>query len=199
MEQEPISRALGKRIVEALLFAAAEPLDAATIQAHLPGGLHAGELLDELVQDYAPRGVRLERRGNRFALRTAPDLAPYLEREQVQSRRLSRAALETLAIIAYHQPITRAELEEMRGVAVSKGTLDLLLETGWVQPKGRRESPGRPVTWVTTTAFLDHFDLASLDDLPRIEELLQLGLLGGGESGAIAPAALPDVLPEDDG
>ena len=120
-----MSRALGKQIIEALLFAAAEPLDAATIQAHLPGGLHAGELLDELVQDYAPRGVRLERRGGRFALRTAPELAPYLEREQVQSRRLSRAALETLAIIAYHQPITRAELEEMRGVAVSKGTLDL--------------------------------------------------------------------------
>jgi segregation and condensation protein B len=194
MEPETVSREQGKRIVEALLFAAVEPLDAATIQAHLPGGLHAGELLDELVQDYAPRGVRLERRGNRFALRTAPDLAHYLAREQVQSRRLSRAALETLAIIAYHQPITRAELEEMRGVAVSKGTLDLLLETGWVQPKGRRESPGRPVTWVTTTAFLDHFDLASLDDLPRIEELLQVGLLGG----APAPAALPDVLPEDD-
>jgi segregation and condensation protein B len=194
MEQEPVSREQGKRIVEALLFAAAEPLDAATIQAHLPGGLHAGELLDELVQDYAPRGVRLERRGNRFALRTAPDLAPYLAREQVQSRRLSRAALETLAIIAYHQPITRAELEEMRGVAVSKGTLDLLLETGWVQPKGRRESPGRPVTWVTTTGFLDHFDLASLDDLPRIEELLQVGLLGVPST----PLALPDVLPEDD-
>jgi segregation and condensation protein B len=190
------SRALGKQIIEALLFATAEPLDAATIQAHLPGGLHAGELLDELVQDYAPRGVRLERRGGRFALRTAPELAPYLEREQVQSRRLSRAALETLAIIAYHQPITRAELEEMRGVAVSKGTLDLLLETGWVQPKGRRETPGRPVTWVTSPAFLDHFDLASLDDLPRIEELLQLGLLGGAPGGS-APPDLPDEASDD--
>ena len=192
-----MSRVLGKQIIEALLFAAAEPLDAATIQAHLPGGLHAGELLDELVQDYAARGVRLERRGARFALRTAPELAPYLEREQVQSRRLSRAALETLAIIAYHQPITRAELEEMRGVAVSKGTLDLLLETGWVQPKGRRETPGRPVTWVTTPAYLDHFDLASLDDLPRIEELLQLGLLGAGGDGKPlrqTPAAPPDDL-----
>jgi segregation and condensation protein B len=191
------SRALGKQIIEALLFATAEPLDAATIQAHLPGGLHAGELLDELVQDYAPRGVRLERRGGRFALRTAPELAPYLEREQVQSRRLSRAALETLAIIAYHQPITRAELEEMRGVAVSKGTLDLLLETGWVQPKGRRETPGRPVTWVTSPAFLDHFDLASLDDLPRIEELLQLGLLGGAAPGGSAPPDLPDEASDD--
>ena len=184
-----MDRELGKRIVEALLFAAEAPLDAATIQAHLPGGLHAGELLDELVQDYAHRGVRVENRGGRFALRTAPDLAAYLEREQVQSRRLSRAALETLAIIAYHQPITRAELEEMRGVSISKGTLDLLLETGWVQPKGRRESPGRPVTWVTTAAFLDHFDLASLDDLPRIEELLQLGLLGAAETTSRPPFA----------
>jgi segregation and condensation protein B len=184
-----MSRELGKRIVEALLFAADAPLEPATIQAHLPGGLHAGELLDELVEDYRARGVRLERRGNRYALRTAPDLAPYLQREQVQTRRLSRAALETLAIIAYHQPITRAELEEMRGVSVSKGTLDLLLETGWVQPKGRRDTPGRPVTWVTTPALLDHFDLASLDDLPRIEELLQVGLLAG--SGAPAEAEPP--------
>jgi segregation and condensation protein B len=191
-----VSRQLGKQIIEALLFAAAEPLDAATIQAHLPGGLHAGELLDELIQDYAQRGVRLERRGGRFALRTAPELAPYLEREQVQSRRLSRAALETLAIIAYHQPVTRAELEEMRGVAVSKGTLDLLLETGWVQPKGRRDSPGRPVTWVTTAAFLDHFDLAALDDLPRIEELLQLGLLGA--EGAGKPFLQTPEAPTDD-
>jgi segregation and condensation protein B len=174
-----VSHELGKRIVEALLFAAEEPLEPATVQAHLPGGLNARELLDELVEDYRARGVRLERRGNRYALRTAPDLAPYLQREQVQTRRLSRAALETLAIIAYHQPITRAELEEMRGVSVSKGTLDLLLETGWVQPKGRRDTPGRPVTWVTTPALLDHFDLASLDDLPRIEELLQVGLLAG--------------------
>ena len=192
-----MNRELARRVVEALLFAAEEPLDLPTIQAHLAGGLHAGELLDELMQDYSGRGVRLERHGNRYALRTAPDLAGYLQREQVQSRRLSRAALETLAIIAYHQPVTRAELEEMRGVAVSKGTLDLLLETGWVQPKGRRDSPGRPVTWVTTAAFLDHFDLAALDDLPRIEELLQLGLLGAGSDGKPlrqTPAAPPDDL-----
>jgi segregation and condensation protein B len=181
-----MSRELGKRIVEALLFAAEEPLELTTIQAHLPGGLHAGDLLDELTLDYGTRGVRLERRGNRYALRTAPEVAPYLQREQLQSRRLSRAALETLAIIAYHQPITRAELEEMRGVSVSKGTLDLLLETGWVQPKGRRDTPGRPVTWVTTPALLDHFDLASLDDLPRIEELLQVGLLNSGAPPAEA-------------
>jgi segregation and condensation protein B len=189
-----MSRELGKRIVEALLFAAEEPLDPATIQAHLPGDLHAADLLDELMRDYAGRGVRLERRGARFAFRTAPDLAPYLERERVQSRRLSKAALETLAIIAYHQPVTRAEIEEIRGVSLSKGTLDLLLETVWVQPKGRREAPGRPVTWVTTQAFLDHFDLGSLDDLPRIEELLQVGLLdrievAGGERD---PAGAPE-------
>ena len=190
-----MSRELGRRIVEALLFAAEEPLDAATVQAHLPGGLHAADLLAELAQDYAGRGVCLERHGNRFALRTAPDLAPYLTREQVQSRRLSRAALETLAIIAYHQPITRAELEEIRGVSISKGTMDLLLEAGWVQPKGRKASPGRPVTWVTTAAFLDHFDLATLDDLPRIEELVQGGLLLAVPADA-PPAA--DVVGRND-
>ena len=137
-----MSRELGKRIVEALLFAAEEPLEPATIQAHLPGGLHAGELLDELTLDYRARGVHVERRGNRYALRTASDLAPYLQREQIQTRRLSRAALETLAIIAYHQPITRAELEEMRGVSVSKGTLDVLLETGWWRRRAAATRPG---------------------------------------------------------
>ncbi|MEZ5933399.1 MAG: SMC-Scp complex subunit ScpB [Alphaproteobacteria bacterium] len=169
---------LAKRIVEAVLFAAEEPLDLHTLQAHLQSEIHARDVIDRLVDDYQGRGVRLERHGDRYALRTAPDIAPYLQRETVQSRRLSRAALETLAIIAYHQPITRAEIEEVRGVSTNKGTLDLLIETGWVQPKGRRETPGRPVTWVTTAAFLDHLDLAQLDDLPRIEELLQVGLLG---------------------
>ena len=186
---------LGKRIVEALLFAAEEPLDLVTLQAHLPGDLHAGDLLDQLAQEYADRGVRLERHGGRYALRTAPDLAGYLGRDQVQSRRLSRAALETLAIIAYHQPVTRAEIEEMRGVSVSKGTLDLLLETGWVQPKGRRDSPGRPVTWVTTAALLDHLDLASLDDLPRIDELVQVGLLGPVVGAG--PSSQPEDEPEE--
>lgn len=182
---------LAKRIAEALLFAAEEPLDLHTIQAHLPGGLHARDVIDRLTEDYEERGVRLELHGNRYAIRTAPDIAPYLQRETVQSRRLSRAALETLAIIAYHQPITRAEIEEVRGVSTNKGTLDLLLETGWVQPKGRRETPGRPVTWVTTGDFLDHLDLGNLDDLPRIEELMQVGLLG-------SPGALRGDLPEDE-
>lgn len=182
---------LAKRIAEALLFAAEEPLDLHTIQAHIPGGLHARDVIDRLMEDYEERGVRLELHGNRYAIRTAPDIAPYLQRETVQSRRLSRAALETLAIIAYHQPITRAEIEEVRGVSTNKGTLDLLLETGWVQPKGRRETPGRPVTWVTTGDFLDHLDLGNLDDLPRIEELMQVGLLG-------SPGALRGDVPEDE-
>ena len=183
---------LAKRVVEAVLFAAEEPLDLHTIQAHLPGEVHARDVIDLLVQDYAERGVRLEHHGGRYALRTAADIAPYLQREAVQSRRLSRAALETLAIIAYHQPITRAEIEELRGVSTNKGTLDLLIETGWVQPKGRRETPGRPVTWVTTPAFLDHLDLSQLDDLPRIEELMQVGLLGSKEALRGEPAAEED-------
>ena len=186
---------LGKRIAEAVLFAAEEPLDLHTIQAHLPGDLHARDVIDALLRDYEGRGVRLENRGGRFAFRTAPDIGPFLQREKVQSRRLSKAAMETLAIIAYHQPVTRAEIEEIRGVTTNKGTLDLLIETGWVQPKGRRETPGRPVTWVTTTDFLDHLDLTALDDLPRIEELMQVGLLNGPGAGGNSP---PDAALDDD-
>lgn len=192
---------LGKRIAEAVLFAAEEPLDLATIQAHLPGDLHARDVIDALAKDYVERGVRLEQHGGRYAFRTSPDIGPYLQRETVQSRRLSRAALETLAIIAYHQPITRAEIEEVRGVSTNKGTLDLLIETGWVQPKGRRETPGRPVTWVTTADFLDHLDLTALDDLPRIEELMQVGLLGNPKSAQVQPidgAAEADVSEDMD-
>ena len=184
---------LAQRIVEAVLFAAEEPLDLQTLQAHLPGDVHARDVIERLEKQYAERGIRLEHHGGRYALRTAPDIAPYLQRETVQSRKLSRAAIETLAIIAYHQPITRGEIEEVRGVSINKGTLDLLIETGWVQPKGRRETPGRPVTWVTTPAFLDHLDLSQLDDLPRIEELMQVGLLG-------TPGALRgEPAVEDDG
>jgi segregation and condensation protein B len=159
-----------KRLLEALLFAAAEPLEEAVLQAHL-GGMHLGDLLSGLEADYALRGVRLERHGTRWAFRTAADLAPHLRRSEQRPRPLSKAALETLSIIAYQQPVTRAEIEAVRGVAVTRGTLDLLVEAGWVKPKGRRDTPGRPVTWVTTPAFLDHFDLGSLDDLPRLEEL----------------------------
>ena len=159
-----------KNVLEALLFAAAEPLDEAALQAQL-GGAHIAELLGELQQDYALRGVRLERLGRAWAFRTAPEVAPLLKRTRVQPRKLSRAALETLAIVAYQQPVTRAEIETVRGVALGQGTLDILVEAGWVAPKGRREAPGRPVTWVTTPAFLDHFALAALDDLPRLDEL----------------------------
>ena len=165
-----------RRICEALLFAAPEPLSEDEIQAFLPVPVHVGAILRALATDYAGRGVQIECHGGRWAVRTAPDVAPYLERLQRRPKTLSQAALETLAIIAYRQPVTRAEIEQIRGVSVSRGTLDLLVETGWVRPRGRKPVPGRPVTWVTTSAFLDHFDLASLDDLPRVEELAAAGL-----------------------
>ena len=160
-----------KRLVEAVLFASAEPVGEAELQARLGTGAHVADVLAELARDYEGRGVRLERVGHAWAFRTAPDLAPRLASVRVQARRLSRAALETLAVIAYQQPVTRAEIEAVRGVAVASGTLDLLVAQGWVAPKGRREAPGRPVTWVTTGAFLDGFGLGSLDDLPCLDEL----------------------------
>lgn len=172
-----------KLVVEALLFAAPEPVDEATVQRHLGARARAGDVLAELRLDYLGRGVRLEQQGRRWAFRTAPEVAPYLVRVERPSRRLSKAAMETLAIIAYQQPVTRAEIEAVRGVAVSSGTLDALVEAGWVVPKGRREVPGRPVTWVTTPAFLDHFGIASLADLPRLEELESAGLFKAGSDG----------------
>ncbi len=158
-------------ILEALLFAAAEPLSEGAIQEALGERGEARLLLRELQRQYADRGVRLECSGRRWAFRTAPELAPFLQRADRRPRRLSAAALETLAIIAYRQPVTRGEIEAVRGVAVSRGTLDLLVETGLVAPRGRKEVPGRPVMWVTTPRFLDHFGLSSLEDLPRLEEL----------------------------
>ncbi len=158
-------------IVEALLFAAEEPLTESAVQEVLGARGDAVALLQELQRQYAGRGVRLERSGRRWAFRTAPELAPFLARDDRRPRRLSAAALETLAIIAYRQPVTRSEIEALRGVAVGRGTLDLLVETGLVAPRGRKEVPGRPVMWVTTPRFLDHFGLSSLDDLPRLEEL----------------------------
>jgi segregation and condensation protein B len=177
-----LSETLHVRIVEALLFAAAEPIDLATITAHLPEGADAKAALAALRVHYAGRGVSLEEHGRRFALRTAPDVAPYLERMQSRTRKLSRAAVETLAIIAYHQPVTRAEIEELRGVSVAGGTLELLMEAGWIRPRGRRETPGRPVLWATTQGFLDHFDLAGLEDLPRLDELTRPGATGNDEA-----------------
>lgn len=165
------------RLLEALLFASAEPLEEGELALKLPEGVAVRPLLERLVALYANRGVNLVRVGDKWALRTAPDLAPKLRSETTVVRKPSRAALETLAIIAYHQPITRAEIEGIRGVHLSKGTLDLLFETGWVEPKGRRRSPGRPLTWGTTGGFLDHFGLESLRDLPGADELKAAGLL----------------------
>ncbi|MGE5478313.1 MAG: SMC-Scp complex subunit ScpB, partial [Bacteroidales bacterium] len=165
------------RLIEAILFATAEPLDERTLAERLPEDVDVGEVLRELQAQYAPRGVNLVRREGKWAFRTAADLAGQLVIEQTQTRRLSRAAIEVLAIIAYNQPITRAEIEEVRGVALSKGTLDLLFEAGWIRPKGRRRTPGRPLQWATSDGFLDHFGLESLEDLPNLKELKAAGLL----------------------
>jgi segregation and condensation protein B len=165
------------RMIEALLFAAAEPLDEASLAARLPEASDVSALLVELEAVYAGRGVNLVQVGGKWAFRTAQDLSFLMQREAVKQRKLSRAALETLAIIAYHQPVTRAEIEEIRGVMLSKGTLDVLVETGWVRLRGRKRTPGRPVTYGTSDEFMNHFGLESLKDLPGLEELKAAGLL----------------------
>jgi segregation and condensation protein B len=168
-----------ERAVEATLFAAEEPLTVDALAAHFGGiGLsEVREALAALTEQYRQRGVHLVERGERWHFETAPDLAHLLRREKEQVRRLSRAATEVLAIIAYHEPVSRAEIESIRGVQTSAGTLDVLMEAGWIRPAGRREVPGRPVIYATTSAFLDHFGLASRRDLPGIEELRAAGLL----------------------
>jgi len=165
------------RMLEALLFAASEPLDIETLQSHLPADADVSALLKDLQADYQGRGVNLVKRGDRWLFETAPDLSFLLRKDVEETVKLSRAAAETLAIIAYHQPATRAEIEQIRGVAVSKGTLDVLFEAGWIKPKGRRRTPGRPVTYGTTEDFLVHFGLESLTDLPGIAELKAAGLM----------------------
>ena len=165
------------RILEALLFAASQPLAESSLAELMPDDVDVAALLGELEAAYAGRGVNLVCVGNRWTLRTAEDLSYLLRRDVDVSRKLSRAAIETLSIIAYHQPVTRAEIEEIRGVTTSRGTLDILLEAGWIKPRGRRRTPGRPATWVTTTDFLDHFGLESLDDLPGVSDLRAAGLL----------------------
>ena len=165
------------RLLEAMLFAATEPMPLVALEQRLPEGTDVPELLAELKQLYANRGVHLVQHDERWCFRTAPDLADRLSIETKVTRKLSRAAIETLAIVAYHQPVTRGEIEEIRGVIISQGTLDRLPEIGWIKPKGRRQTPGRPVTWVTTDSFLEHFGLESLDALPGIEELRATGLL----------------------
>lgn len=166
-----------RRMIEAMLFASAEPLGERTLAARLPEGVEVAPLLAQLQEEYATRGVNLTHAGGSWAFRTAPDMAALLSREIEVSRKMSRAAIETLAIIAYHQPITRGEIEEVRGVSLSKGTLDLLFEEGWIRPRGKRKTPGRPTTWGTSDRFLDHFGLESLKDLPGMDELKAAGLL----------------------
>lgn len=165
------------RVLEAMLFAAAEPLDVDTLARRLPTGADIPALLKKLQKHYQGRGIELARVNDKWFLRTARDLAHLMEDIQVTPRKLSRAATETLAIIAYHQPVTRAEIEEIRGVSVSKGTVDVLMKADWVRIRGRRQTPGRPVTYGTTDAFLVHFDLESIKDLPGLAELRATGLL----------------------
>ncbi|MGC6511438.1 MAG: SMC-Scp complex subunit ScpB [Parvibaculales bacterium] len=195
------------RIIEAVLFAAVEPLDTKTIGERLPEGVPVLELIECLKNDYDSRGVHLKRVGGKYSFRTAEDLSHVLQTDMTSQRKLSRAALETLAIISYHQPVTRAEIEDIRGVSVSKGTLDVLLETQWVKIRGRRRVPGRPVTYGTTDHFLEHFGLEHLSDLPGIEELKAAGLLDNRlPQGFSIPEPDPDndhaedpLAPGDDG
>ena len=167
------------RLLEALLFAAAEPLDEKTLARRLPEGVDVRAPLRQLQIEYAPRGVNLVHVGSNWTFRTANDLSWLLTQEAVEPKKLSRAAIETLAIIAYHQPVTRAEIEEIRGVSAAKGTLDVLLETGWIRPRGRRKAPGRPLTYGTTAEFLSHFGLEAVSDLPGLDELKGSGLFDG--------------------
>lgn len=193
------------RILEALLFAASEPLDEARLAGHLTAGEDIAVLIEELRAFYAGRGVNLVKVAGKWAFRTAEDLSYLLERYATQEKRLSKAALETLSIIAYHQPVTRAEIEDIRGVTTSAGTIDILLETGWIRLRGRRRAPGRPVTYGTTDAFLVHFGLEGIKDLPGLTELRASGLLDGNLPPDFAvpeptdvAALMPDEVALDD-
>ncbi len=195
------------RLLEAILFAASEPLTREAIALRMPKGADLDSLIDEIEQVYTGRGINLMRVAGKFTLRTAPDLVDALKIERHVGRKLSRAAIETMSIIAYHQPITRAEIEEIRAVALSRGTLDLLMEAGWIQPKGHRETPGRPATWVTTEQFLLHFGLDHLQDLPGVEDLKAAGLLDARpavsayseEAGLTFPDAPGEDAQDDEG
>jgi len=186
-------RAEEVRLLEAMLFAWAEPLDEKSLAARLPQGTNVREALVRLQEEYATRGVNLLRIGGKWSFRTANNLSWLLSKETVETRKLSRAAIETLAIIAYHQPVTRAEIEELRGVSTSKGSVDVLLETGWIRPRGRRKSPGRPLTYGTSEAFLSHFGLDAVGDLPGLEELKGAGMLDGR-----LPPGFSVPVPSDD-
>jgi segregation and condensation protein B len=194
-----VSEAL--RMAEAILFASAEPVTEKALRERLPSGVDVAALLGELQEIYSKRGINLRQTGGAWAFRTAADLAFLMNREAVQQKKLSRAALEVLAIIAYHQPVTRAELEDIRGVETSKGTLDVLMETGWIKFRGRRRTPGRPITYGTTASFLDHFGLQEVRDLPGIDELRGAGLLSTRMPTNFAipiPVNDPDELTEDE-
>ncbi len=188
------------RIAEAMLFAAAEPLEESEIARRMPDGLAVGDVLARLKQDYANRGVNLVRVGKKWLFRTASDLGWLLALDSIEPKKLSKAALETLAIIAYHQPVTRADIEDIRGVAISKGTLDVLLETGWVRLRGRRRTPGRPLTYGTNETFLLHFGLEQIGDLPGLEELKGAGMFDGAlPQGFAVPQPRDDnALMEDE-
>ena len=178
------------RLLEALLFAAPAPLSEAELAQRLGEDADISRLLSDLAADYAEHGVNLVRLAGGWTFRTAPDLGSFLVSERPVSRKLSRAAVETLAIIAYHQPVTRAEIEAIRGVALARGTLDRLLEAGWVRPRGRRDSPGRPLNWATTPTFLAHFGLDDVTELPGLDELRAAGLLDLGPAVLSEEAAL---------
>jgi segregation and condensation protein B len=181
------------RLLEAMLFAATEPLSEKELAERLPQGTDLEAALALLQKDYASRGVNLVRVAGKWTFRTAKDLSWLLSKETVETRKLSRAAIETLAIIAYHQPVTRTEIEDIRGVTTSKGSVDVLLETGWIKPRGRRKVPGRPLTYGTTESFLSHFGLDAVGDLPGLDELKGAGLLDGR-----LPAGFAVPMPSDD-
>lgn len=192
-DERAVALARDLRIIEALLFTSSQPLDAAALAAHLPGKTDIEALMEILGADYARRGVNIIKAAGGWMLRTAPDLAHVVAAGAVEPRKMSRAAVEVLSIVAYHQPVTRAEIEDIRGVSTSKGTLDVLLESGWVRLRGRRKAPGRPVTYGTTPAFLVHFGLDALQDLPGLDELRGAGLLDGR-----IPQGFSIPLPSDD-
>lgn len=189
------------RIIEAMLFASAEPVSIEKFQEFLPQGTDISGLLADLQENYSNRGVNLVQVSGKWALRTAEDMSSILRKETVEQKKLTKAALETLSIVAYHQPTTRAEIEDIRGVAISKGTLDNLLEIGWVRMRGRRKTPGRPVTYGTTEAFLNHFGLNELTDLPGLQELKAAGLLEGNIPPGFdvpVPRVTDELTPDED-
>ncbi len=201
IDQAAETRQEAVRIAEALLFAATEPLDDAEIAKHMAAGVDVRSVLEELREHYTGRGVNLARVAKRWYFRTAPDLGWLLSRDQQDQKKLSKAALETLAIVAYHQPVTRAEIEDIRGVTISRGTIDVLMETGWVRLRGRRKAPGRPVTYGTTESFLLHFGLENITDLPGLDELKSAGLFDGRLPkgfGVPSPSDDPELREDED-